>query len=49
MPKLPTKIPMNYLIKGRKYLMFVNIKKVGYLEDELQFNFISFIYYIFIY
>ena len=33
---------------GRKYLMFVDIRKVGYLVDKLRFNFILFIYYIFL-
>ena len=35
---------MNYLIKGWKYLLFVDIRKVGYLVDNLQFDFILFIY-----
>ena len=47
--KLPIIIPRNYLIKGRKYLMFVDIRKVDYLVDKLQINFVLFIYYIIIY
>ena len=35
---------MSSLIKGQKYLMFVDIRKVGCLVDKLQFNYILFIY-----
>ena len=30
---------MNYLIKGHKYLMFVELGKVGYWIDKLQIHF----------
>ena len=29
---------MNYFTKGQKYLMFVDIRKVGFLVDKSQFN-----------
>ena len=32
-----TIIPMNYLTKGRKYLMFVDIRKVGCFEGKVWF------------
>ena len=44
--QLPTIIPMNYLIKGWKYLMFEDKGKVDYLIDKLRINIILFIYYI---
>ena len=30
-----TIVPKNYLIKGRKYLMFVNIRKIGYVDGTI--------------
>ena len=44
MPYLPTTITMNP--KGRKYLMFADIRNVAYRVDKLQFDFILlFIYF----
>ena len=48
LPKLTSIIPTNYLTKGRKYLMFVGTRKVGFLVDKLQFNFYL-IYYFFLF
>ena len=35
---------MNFWLKDQKYFMFIDIRKVGYLVNKLQINFILFIY-----
>ena len=39
---------MNYLVKRRKYLIFVALTIIAYFIDELEFNFILSGYYIFL-
>ena len=38
---LPIITPMNYITKGRKYLMLVGLRKVGCLVDKERINFIQ--------